>query len=101
MRIGGTYEMILKIMYVATIIAVCYVGIKGMLFGNTKLEKKRYSYFNSKIAFNVAKVLLLLFAILTFLSTTNIINQSQRDVYGLIWFDCIFLNWYIDNNFLG
>ena len=101
MRIDGTYEMILKTMYVATIIIVCYVGIKSLLFGNIKLEKKRYSYFNSKMAFNVAKVLLLLFAILTFLSATNIINQSQRDMYGLIWFDSMFLNWYIDNNFLG
>lgn len=91
--------MVLKIMYVATIIAVLYVGIKGLLFGNIKLEKKHYWYFNFKMACNVAKVLLLAFVIIVFLSITNAINQDQRDMYGLLWFDCMFLNWYIDNDF--
>ena len=92
--------MFLKIIYLATIRTILYIGIKGLLFNSIRLEKKKYWYFNSKMACNVTKVLLLSFAILAFLSTTNMINQSQRDMYGLIWFDCLFFNWYIDNNFL-
>ena len=63
-------------------------------------KRKRYWYFNSIVTYNFAKTLIFIFFILAFLSIKNILTQTQRNDYGLIWGIVFLLNMYIDYQFL-